>query len=48
MKNLFLQEFTNPAVGHPQRMVYTVQDKAWDDQHMHSEWLDRVWLPYCR
>ena len=33
LRSCISQKFTDPAFGYAQTTVYTVQDKAWDDQH---------------
>jgi transposase-like protein len=43
-----VREFRNPTFGYPQDMFYAVQPKAWDDAVTHVQWINQVWLPYCR
>jgi len=43
-----IREFKDPAFGYPQDMFYAVQPKAWDDVITHEQWINQVWLPYCR
>ena len=43
-----IREFKDPAFGYPQDMFYAVQPKAWDDVVTHEQWINQVWLPYCR
>ena len=40
-------ESKDPKFGYPQSNFFTVQPKAWDDQHTHLEWCEKVWFPFC-
>jgi transposase-like protein len=47
-RSRIVQEFNNPAFDYPQNMVYTVQQKAWNDTTTMMQWLELVWFPFCR
>ena len=42
-----MREFTDPALGYPQSIIYCVQPKAWDDSDTHTQWIEQVWWPFC-
>ena len=42
-----MHEFTDPALGYPQSIIYCVQAKAWDDSETHMQWIEQVWWPFC-
>ena len=42
-----MREFTDPALGYPQSIIYCVQPKAWDDSVSHTQWIEQVWWPFC-
>ena len=35
------------TAGYPQDIVYTIQEKAWNDTEMMTEWIKKVWHPFC-
>jgi len=41
-----MKEFEDSTLGYPQDLVYTVQEKAWNDTETMCEWIKKVWRPF--
>jgi len=46
-RSRIVREFSDPAQGYPQSIIYCVQAKAWDDSETHMQWIEKVWWPFC-
>jgi hypothetical protein len=48
IKNEFKDLEARTKYGYPEGQFYTVQPKAWMDQHHMLDWVNGVWDPYTK
>ena len=45
-RSRIMKGFGDSTLGYPQDLVYTIQEKAWNDTETMYEWIEKVWRPF--